>query len=91
MTINTTRKKMPTGNDHPTAGYTINDLDFPTTERRGKVFETLRACFAMKGHALYRSDPEDGAVTYWVERSGFVKQLPTMDAVRSFLASDRRR
>lgn len=85
MTINTTLKKMPTGDGHPTAGNTINDLDCPTTERRDKEFETLRARFAMQGHALHRTDPTDGPVTYWVERWGLVRHLPTIDVARRFL------
>ncbi|MCU0924591.1 MAG: hypothetical protein MUF44_00690 [Hydrogenophaga sp.] len=85
MTINTTPKEMPTGDGHPTAGNTINDLDSPTIERREKVFETLRACYAMKGHALHRTDPADGPVTFWVERWGLVRHLPTIDAARRFL------
>lgn len=85
MPINTTPKEMPTGDGNPTAGNAINDLDFPTAERTDKVFSTLRAAFAMKGHALHRTDPADGPVTYWAERWGLVRYLPSIDTARLFL------
>jgi hypothetical protein len=83
-TINTP-KQMPTGDGHPTAGNTINDLDFPTTERDGIAFATLRAGFALRGHHLYRSNPSDGPTAFWVERWGLIRHLPTIDAARRFL------
>ena len=85
MAINTTPKEMPTGGGNPTAGA-INDLDFPTKSRPGKAFETLRAAFALKGHTLHRTDPADGPVTYWSERWGLVRYLPTLHDVVLFLA-----
>lgn len=85
MAINHTLKKMPTWGCNPTAGP-INELDFPTSQRPGKVFETLRAAFSLKGHILYRTDPEDGPVTYWAERRGRVQQLSTLHDVAQFLA-----
>lgn len=85
MAINTTPKEMPTGDGNPTAGGAINDLDFPTSERNDKAFSTLRAAFAMKGHGLHRTNPTDGPVTYWAERWGLVRHLPTIDAARRFL------
>jgi hypothetical protein len=85
MAINTTPKEMPTGDGNPTAGNAINDLNFPTAERTEKVFSTLRAAFAMKGHALHRTDPADGPVTYWAERWGLVRHLPSIDTARQFL------
>ena len=64
----------------------INDLDFPTGERCDKAFSTLRAAYAMKGHALHRSDPKDGVVSYWAERWGMVRYLPTIHDAALFLA-----
>ena len=86
MTINTSAKEMPTGDGHPTAGHTINDLDFPTAECPDKAFCSLRAELALRGHSLYRSNPGDGPVTYWVERWGLLRHLATLDDVREFLA-----
>jgi hypothetical protein len=85
MAINTTPKEKPTGDGNPTAGA-INDLDFPTESRPGKAFETLRAAFAMQGHTLHRTDPADGRVTYWAERWGMVRHLPTLQDAALFLA-----
>jgi hypothetical protein len=85
-TINTP-KQMPTGDGHPTAGNTINDLDFPTTHRSSKDFCSLRAGFALKGHSLHRSDPQDGPVTYWIERWGLVRYASTIDTARRILES----
>ncbi|NIC41841.1 hypothetical protein [Aquabacterium sp. A08] len=84
MTINTTPKEKPAGDCNPTAG-TINDLDFPTGQRPRKAFETLRAAFAIQGHALHRTDPTDGPVAYWVERWGMVRNLSTLDDALEFL------
>jgi len=85
MAINTSPKKMPTGDGNPTAGSAINDLDFPTSERNDKAFSTLRAAHALKGQALHRTDPVDGPVTYWAERWGLVRHLPTIDVAQRFL------
>ena len=63
----------------------ITGVDFPTTEAQGKEFATLAAGFALAGHALHRTDPKDGTVTYWAERWGLVRYLPTIDAARRFL------
>ncbi len=86
MAINTTPKEMPTGDGNPTAGSAINDLDFPTGERADIAFSTLRAAYAKKGHALHRTDPADGEVTYWAERWGLVRYLPTLHDAAQFLA-----
>jgi hypothetical protein len=85
MAINSTPKEKPTGDGNPTAGGAINDLDFRTGQRPDKAFETLRAAFALRGHTLHWTDPTDGPVTFWAERWGLVKHLPTIDAARRFL------
>ncbi|WP_342128529.1 hypothetical protein [Hydrogenophaga sp. OTU3427] len=85
MAINTTQKEVPTGDGNPTAGGAINDLNFPISERNDKAFSPLRAAYAMKGQALHRTDPKDGPVSYWAERWGLVRHLPTIDAARRFL------
>ena len=59
--------------------------DFPMPDTQGKAFATLAAGYALAGHALHRSDPKDGTVTYWAERWGLVRYLPTIDAARQFL------
>ena len=59
--------------------------DFLTTDTQGKEFATLAEGFALAGHALHRTDPNDGTVTYWAERWGLVRYLPTIDAARRFL------
>ena len=51
-----------------------------------KQFATLRARFALNGHALHRTSPTDGAVTYYAERWGLVRYLPTLDDARRMLA-----
>lgn len=85
MAINHTQKEMPTGGGNPTAGA-INDLHFLTATRPGKAFETLRAAFALQGHTLHRTDPADGPVSYWAERWGLVRNLPTLHDAALFLA-----
>lgn len=85
MAINTTLKETPTGDGNPTAGNTINERDFPTSERSGKAFSTLRAAYALKGHTLHRTDPADGSVSYWAECWGLVRYLPSINTARRFL------
>lgn len=85
MAINTTPKEMPTGDGHPTAGNAINDQDFLTCERNHKAFSKLREAYALEGHTLHRTDPSDGPATYWAERWGLVRYLPSIDTVRRFL------
>ena len=85
MAINNTQKEVPTGEGNPTAGNTINEWNFPTERHCDKAFSTLRAAFALHGHNLHRNDPVNGSVSFWVERWGLVRQLPTIDAMRRFL------
>lgn len=51
-----------------------------------KAFATLRAQFALRGHALYRTSTVDGAATYYAERWGLVRWLPTLQDAAMFLA-----
>lgn len=85
MAINTTQKEKAAGGYHTTTATATNNSDCPTSERTNKAFLTLRAAFALCGHTLRRTDPEDGPVTFWAERWGLVKYLPTIDAARRFL------
>ena len=82
--MHSTDQKMPTGDCNPTAGYT-DTFTVPNTVPTDKVFYSLRAAFALHGHALHRTDPNDGTVTYWAERWGMVRYLPTIDAARRLL------
>jgi hypothetical protein len=67
-----------------TATVSTNDLDTPTGQRAGKAFTTLAAQLALQGHTLTRSNPNDGAVTYYVSRWGMVRALPDLEAVAAF-------
>ena len=84
MHTDTTPKEKPAGDGNPTAGYTDTQT-VPNLAHTDKVFHSLRAAFALHGHALHRTDPHDGAVTYWAERWGLVRYLPTIDTARRFL------
>lgn len=65
------------------------ELTAPRTDRRViaqaaavlKDVETLRAQFALRGHGLHQS-----GTGYYVERWGMVRDLPTLEDVRKFLA-----
>lgn len=85
MTIYTTSKEKPTVETNSTSGCAINDLDFATGKRKNNAFAKLREAFALQGHALHRSDPADGPVSYWVERWGLFRYMPDLDAVEHFL------
>lgn len=49
-------------------------------------FTALRAAFAQLGHHLNREAAPDGTSTYWAERWGLVRYLPTLHDVALFLA-----
>lgn len=50
-----------------------------------KVFNTLRAVAAMRGHELRRSDRDDGTSVYFVTRWGLVKHFDSLAQVRAFM------
>lgn len=50
-----------------------------------KLFATLQAEFAIRGHALHRTNPADGSVSYYAERWGLVRYLHSLDDVGRFL------
>jgi len=56
-----------------------------TTEQ--KRFATLRAQFALTGHTLHQSGPNDGPgpVGYLAERWGLARYLPTLADAEQFL------
>jgi hypothetical protein len=85
MTHTTTIEKAPGACDSKGLTTNTNSVNFPTTDDEGKAFKTLAAGLAQAGHTLQRSDPKDGAVTYWAARWGLVRHLPTIDAARCFL------
>ena len=79
-----TDAKKPTGSLNSTAG----DTDTHTVAKAqatDKASPRLRAAFALKGHRLHRTAEPEGEETFWAERWGLVKYLPTIDAVRRFL------
>lgn len=86
MAINTTQKTQSPAATGQCANEAINGLDFPTGDRPDKVFSTLRAAYALTGHTLHRTDPKDGPVTYWAERWGLMRYLPTLHDADVFLA-----
>lgn len=55
-------------------------------QRPSKAFETLRAAFALQGHSLHRTEQVDRPVSYWTERWGLVRYLPTLHDAPLFLA-----
>ena len=81
----TTHEKAPGAGDSKGRSTDANSGKCPTTDGDGKAFNTLAAGFALAGHTLHRSDPQDGTVTYWAARLGRVRHLPTIDAARRFL------
>ena len=84
MHTDTTLKEMPTGDGNPTAGHTDKQTVL-NPANNDKVFHSMRAAFALHGHALHRTNPKDGTVAYWAERWGLVRHLPNIDKARQFL------
>ena len=75
---------MPAGDANHTAVPT-DDSTVGTTADAEKTFQSLRAAYAIQGHALHRTDPADGPVNYLAVRLGRVRYLPTIDTARRFL------
>lgn len=81
-------KEKPTGNSNPPAGHT-DSVILPSAEKIGnheKHFATLRAAFALRGHRLERTFHGDSKEpTYYAERWGLVRYLPTLHDAAMFL------
>ena len=52
----------------------------------GEEFNALRSAFAERGHHLNHVTSPDGTTTYWAERWGLVRYLPTLHDAALFLA-----
>ena len=52
----------------------------------GAYFTALQAAFAQRGHRLNHVTNPDGTATYWAERWGLVRYLPTLHDAALFLA-----
>ncbi len=82
-------KKMPTVSGNSLVGNAICGKAISAYCSAGRLedkeFSTLRAEFALRGHALHRSAATDGSTTYWAERWGLVRCLPSMEDARLFL------
>jgi hypothetical protein len=51
-----------------------------------KEFATLQAAFALRGHILYRHSGAKGAAGLYAVRWGLIRDLPTAEDARRFLA-----
>jgi len=51
-----------------------------------KDFHALRSAFAQRGHHLQSVAAPDGTTTYWAERWGLVRYLPSLHDAALFLA-----
>lgn len=86
-TDNMPHKGKPTGSANSTAGGTDRQIfsRHALCDKTEKGFSSLCARFAMQGHRLYRTDPADGRVLYFIERMGLI-QLATFDSSMDVLA-----
>lgn len=62
-----------------------------THDNKAKRFATLKAQFAILGHSLNQSGPDDGPghVSYLAERWGMARHLPTLGDANQFLIQVR--
>ena len=54
-----------------------------------KNFATMRATAALQGLTLYRTDPVDGPVVYFLERFGLVQEKPVADLAELLSLGER--
>jgi hypothetical protein len=59
--------------------------DCDATDDDSKAFATLAAQYALTGHSLHRTHPKDGPVSYFAQRWGLVRHLPTIQDAQRFL------
>ena len=52
----------------------------------GTDFHALRSAFAQQGHHLHSIAAPNGTTTYWAERWGLVRYLPSLHDAALFLA-----
>lgn len=64
-----------------------------TTEARisDEQFAHLKDLFAFQGRRLYRSDPADGRILYFIERLGLVELADLDNALATLKALEARR
>ncbi|MCB1975343.1 MAG: hypothetical protein KDE65_13060 [Burkholderiaceae bacterium] len=85
QTDTTAQKEMPTGDGHPTAGNTDTST-VANAQATDKAFPSLRAVFALKGHRQHRKAEHGSAESFWAERWGLVRYLPSLHDAALFLA-----
>ena len=66
--------------------HSQNPLDYSIAERKDKAYLDAAAKLAMKGYALWRTNPQDGPQAFFLERVGLVQRLGTLEAVQVVLA-----
>ena len=60
---------------------TIAESSAPNTAQstaRDTDFHALRSAYAQQGHHLHSVTSKDGTTTYWAERWGLVRYLPSL-------------
>jgi hypothetical protein len=77
-TDSTPQKRKPTGSANSTAGGTDRQI-FAGKPANDNAFRALKDRFALQGRCLYRSDPADGRVVYFVERMGLIELVIGLD------------
>lgn len=85
MHADTTQKEKPTGDGNHPAGH----ADTATVAHEAdssNSFNTLRSAFAQHGHSLHSVTAPGGSTTYWAERWGLVRYLPSLHDAALFLA-----
>ena len=75
----------PGGNLASANTKTVNSAIIGDDLSDDKPFKTLQAAFALKGHALCRTDPKDGPVILYAGRWGMVRALRDLDDAAAFL------
>ena len=84
-----TDKKLPAGSANYPAGHTdpaMVALTAAPVVMTEKEFATLQAAFALRGHTLHRHGGADASGGLYAVRWGLVRELPTADDARRFLA-----
>jgi hypothetical protein len=85
MKIQPKKSEGPAATGHSANIESINDLDFPTGQRPSKAFFTLAAQFAMAGYSFARSNPADGAVTYYAGRWNYCRAFASLQEAAQYL------
>jgi hypothetical protein len=79
------KNENPLAGGFPSATAKKHETNVNATDAERKRFETLRAKFALVGHAFYETTSADGRSFFIATRYGLCRELTSLEAATAFL------